>query len=122
LSVEHTLGDLVQWYGERGATYFLQEELPYDANLRFGLDGHAGYRVGANVTSHHAVGLGIYDLFLGAAVSVPSAVVAPAALASNFSNLVTVHLHGNGSQRHVFNDQGEASGSQNKISYLCQPS
>ena len=31
LAVEHTLGDLTQWHGERGATYFYQSEMPYDA-------------------------------------------------------------------------------------------
>jgi hypothetical protein len=28
--VEHTLGDLLDWQGERGRTYFYQSELPYD--------------------------------------------------------------------------------------------
>ena len=31
LAVEHTLGDLTRWHGERGATYFYQSEMPYDA-------------------------------------------------------------------------------------------
>lgn len=30
LFVEHTLGDLTQWYGNDGEVYFYQSELPYD--------------------------------------------------------------------------------------------
>ena len=30
---EHSLGDLVQWNGDNGETYFYQSELPYDCLL-----------------------------------------------------------------------------------------
>lgn len=30
LMSEHTLGDLVQWNGNMGETYFFQSEMPYD--------------------------------------------------------------------------------------------
>jgi len=32
LAVEHTLGNLVEWYGENGDVYFYQSELPYDVD------------------------------------------------------------------------------------------
>jgi hypothetical protein len=30
LMVEHTLGNMVQWFGEHGTVWFYQSELPYD--------------------------------------------------------------------------------------------
>lgn len=55
LAVEHTLGDLTQWSGEAGETYFYQSELPYDVTQQnFGAPGYVGYRVNSTVTSHKA--------------------------------------------------------------------
>lgn len=47
---EHSLGDLVQWNGEAGVTYFYQSELPYDVTQTNYADaGFHAYKVGANV-------------------------------------------------------------------------
>mmetsp|Transcript_91663 Transcript_91663/g.258289 ORF Transcript_91663/g.258289 Transcript_91663/m.258289 type:complete len:407 (-) Transcript_91663:570-1790(-) len=49
LAVEHTLGDLVQWSGNRGRTFFYQSELPYDVTQAYGDAGYVGYRVNDSV-------------------------------------------------------------------------
>ena len=57
MQVEHTLGDLTQWHGERGQTYFYQSEMPYDATqASYGDKGYVGYRVAASVAEHDAWG------------------------------------------------------------------
>ena len=46
LAVEHTVGDLVVWRGDRGRTWFYQSELPYDVDqATFGDLNFTGYRV-----------------------------------------------------------------------------
>jgi len=59
LKVEHVYKDHVNWKGENGQMFFLQEELPYQY-LAFGSDGNVGYRVADNVQQHTAYGLGVY--------------------------------------------------------------
>merc|ERR1719203_2162327 len=50
LMVEHTLNDLTQWNGQRGATYFYQSEMPYDVTqANYGDKGYVGYRVADSV-------------------------------------------------------------------------
>jgi hypothetical protein len=36
LACEHTLGNLLEWNGENGRTYFYQSEFPYDVNQSYG--------------------------------------------------------------------------------------
>lgn len=120
LAVEHTLEDLVLWEGDGGGTYFYQSELPYDADQQqFGDKGFAGYRVGENVTSHEAHGLGVYHFFRDYHVTVESGIVAPAA--AKIVSPLSVYLNGNGVMKHVVNEIGdetsEASG--NQVEYVC---
>lgn len=61
LAVEHTLEDNVIWDGDNGETYFFQAEIMYDY-LEDVWD-HDCYKIGANVTSHFATGLGCYSFF-----------------------------------------------------------
>ena len=54
LAAEHTLGNLVDWKGNDGQTYFYQSEFPLHAN--YGDLGYDSYNVGDGVTSHDAYG------------------------------------------------------------------
>lgn len=49
LASEHTLGNLLEWNGEKGRTYFYQSELPYDVDQSYGDAGFVGYKVGDHV-------------------------------------------------------------------------
>ncbi|MFC4048036.1 coagulation factor 5/8 type domain-containing protein, partial [Dactylosporangium siamense] len=69
LFVEHYQQYQTIWNGNGGRTYFYQNEIPYDVPNQAswssggGAQGWAAYKVGANVTSHEAWGLGSYCFF-----------------------------------------------------------
>nr|WP_042192985.1 RICIN domain-containing protein [Kibdelosporangium sp. MJ126-NF4] len=68
LFVEHYQQYNVIWNGQGGRTYFFQNELPYDPPsqgeyMNGSTRGWAAYKVGDNVTSHEAWGLGSYVFF-----------------------------------------------------------
>lgn len=72
LFAEHYQEYEVLWLGERGRTYFFQNEPPYDApnqatwSSQDGkVDGYAAFKVGNNVKEHHSIGLGSYAVFTG---------------------------------------------------------
>jgi hypothetical protein len=109
LAVEHTLGDLVQWNGDRGRTVFFQAELPYDVTGDYGDEGYTGYRVGANVTDHAAWGAGVYHFFRDHPVTVQSAIVAPKRPTVRFVSPLAVYLAGQGTVTHVLGDKGPAT-------------
>jgi len=109
LMVEHTIEDLVQWNGERGATYFMQSELPYDVDTSFGTNGYTGYRVADDVKEHTAYGIGIYHFFRDYKVTVESAISVPSSLMPNFYSPLTVYLNGLGAVNHVINEYGAAA-------------
>ena len=114
-AVEHTLGDLMQWYGERGRSYFYQSELPYDVTqANFGDRGFVGYRVDAAVTQHDAWGTGVYHYFRDHKVTVASGIAAPAALVPRFHSPLTVCLNGSGTIQHIINDYGGQTDIDNK--------
>lgn len=59
------------WNGERGSTYFYQNEKCYDPFTQSDwmshddtVNGYAAYKVSDNVKEHYAVGLGIYNVFI----------------------------------------------------------
>lgn len=59
------------WNGERGSTYFYQNEKCYDPFTQADwmshdgtVNGYAAYKVDDNVKDHYAVGLGIYNVFI----------------------------------------------------------
>ena len=56
LAVEHTLGDMVVWNGERGKVYFYQSEYPYDADTSY--DSHVSFRVNSKVQEHEVIFFG----------------------------------------------------------------
>ena len=100
----------MRWLGERGATYFVQMELPYDANSTFAANGYVGYRVEANVADHDAYGVGVYHFFRDYVVTVPNVIVAPPQLEHRFVAPLAVYLTGKGTALHVINDKGNWTG------------
>jgi len=72
LFVEHFQEYEVLWLGERGRTFFFQNEPPYDApnqkswsSQNGQVDGYAAFKVANSVKEHHAIGLGSYAVFTG---------------------------------------------------------
>ena len=150
LAVEHSLGDLTVWRGDRGQTYFYQSELPYDVSPDTWPSSLAGYRVDEGVTSHTGVGVGVYHFFRDYHVTVDSGIVAPIANTSSKNNKFSsnnnkdggisssssssssssgvsfvsplgVYLSGNGVMNHVINDQGDSTGpDSNQAAWVCE--
>ncbi|WP_370969137.1 chitobiase/beta-hexosaminidase C-terminal domain-containing protein [Amycolatopsis sp. cg9] len=113
LFVEHYQKYQVIWNGQGGKTIFFQNEMPYDVpnqaswNAPSGVAGYAAYKVGANVTSHEAWGLGSYCFFdTNPAVSSYHAFEVPNTSGVKFHNLLTVSLNYRGTITHVINDAG----------------
>ncbi|MDL2264995.1 hypothetical protein LJC43_01230 [Parabacteroides sp. OttesenSCG-928-G21] len=72
LFAEHYQEYEVLWLGERGRTYFLQNEPPYDpptqpewSSQGGRVDGYAAYKVANTVKEHHSIGFGSYAVFTG---------------------------------------------------------
>ncbi|MEU4247737.1 chitobiase/beta-hexosaminidase C-terminal domain-containing protein [Amycolatopsis sp. NPDC026612] len=113
LFVEHYQKYQVIWNGQGGKTIFFQNEMPYDVpnqaswNAPSGVAGYAAYKVGANVTSHEAWGLGSYCFFdTNPAVSSYHAFEVPNNAGVRFHSLLTVSLNYRGTITHVINDTG----------------
>ncbi|WP_439384077.1 chitobiase/beta-hexosaminidase C-terminal domain-containing protein [Amycolatopsis lexingtonensis] len=113
LFVEHYQKYQVIWNGQGGRTIFFQNEMPYDVpnqaswNAPSGVAGYAAYKVGANVTSHEAWGLGSYCFFdTNPAVSSYHAFEVPNTSGVKFHSLLTVSLNYRGTITHVINDTG----------------
>ncbi|KDN20382.1 chitobiase/beta-hexosaminidase C-terminal domain-containing protein [Amycolatopsis rifamycinica] len=113
LFVEHYQKYQVIWNGQGGRTIFFQNEMPYDVpnqaswNAPSGVAGYAAYKVGANVTTHEAWGLGSYCFFdTNPAVSSYHAFEVPNTSGVRFHSLLTVSLNYRGTITHVINDTG----------------
>ncbi len=72
LFAEHYQEYEVLWLGERGRTYFFQNEPPYDPPTQADwrsqggrIDGYAAFKVANTVKEHHSIGLGSYAVFTG---------------------------------------------------------
>jgi ricin-type beta-trefoil lectin protein len=124
LFVEHFQQYNVIWNGNGGRTYFFQNELPYDppnqaSYMNGATRGWAAYKVGANVTSHEAWGLGSYCFF-----SSNSSVVAdrsfevPSNPNVKLHDMVTVSLGGTGTIAHIVNNTGGPSNSGSNVANL----
>ncbi|HEU4994944.1 MAG TPA: coagulation factor 5/8 type domain-containing protein [Gemmatimonadaceae bacterium] len=118
LFVEHYQQYQVQWSGNRGRTYFFQNEMPYDVpdQVEWMADGgrtrgFAAYQVDVAVSSHEAWGLGSYCFFnKNPGVVADRAFEAPVSPNVRFRNMVTVSLGGGkGTIAHVINDAGPAA-------------
>ncbi|MFI7120004.1 chitobiase/beta-hexosaminidase C-terminal domain-containing protein [Amycolatopsis sp. NPDC049868] len=113
LFVEHYQKYQVIWNGQNGRTIFFQNEIPYDVPDQAGwkspngLNGFAAYKVGDNVTTHEAWGLGSYCFFNdNPSVNLYHAFEVPNRSGVRFHNLVTVSLNYKGTITHVINDAG----------------
>jgi len=116
LFVEHFQKYQTLWNGERGRTFFYQNELPYDppsqaAYMADGTRGWAAYKVADHVRDHHAVGLGIYANFtVDPRIVLESAVEAPRKPGVRFENVTTISLGGGkGTIAHLVNEAGAAA-------------
>ena len=72
LFVEHYQEYEVLWLGERGRTFFFQNEPPYDTPNQASwssqggrVDGYAAFKVANSVKEHHTIGMGSYAVFTG---------------------------------------------------------
>jgi hypothetical protein len=114
LFVEHAQKHQTVWEGERGRVYFYQSEMPYDPPSQDAWrsptgDGYASYKIGDNVKTHEAWGLGVYHVFFKAPVVAANAIETPEAPGINLHHLLTFRLGGGkpGSGiRNVVNNQG----------------
>jgi hypothetical protein len=115
LFVEHYQKHQTVWNGERGRTYFYQNEMPYDPPdqaswMNGDTQGYAAYKVGDNVKDHEAWGLGSYCFFsTNPDVAAEHSFEAPDTSGVRFHDMVTVSLGGTGTIHHVINSTGGPS-------------
>ncbi|MYW97823.1 hypothetical protein G3I59_46245 [Amycolatopsis rubida] len=116
LFVEHYQKFQVVWNGQDGKTIFFQNEMPYDVpdqgswNSAPGTAGYAAYKVGPDVKSHEAWGLGSYCFFdTNPAVSSYHAFEVPDNGGVKLHSLLTVSLNHRGTITHVVNDTGDVT-------------
>jgi hypothetical protein len=113
LFVEHYQKYEVQWNGNGGRTYFLQNEQPYDppSNAAWRSDGtgYSAYKVANSVTSHEAWGLGSYCYFsANPQVHSANGFEAPANGGVKLHDIFTISL-ASGTIDHVVNNIGTAA-------------
>ncbi|WP_030743463.1 RICIN domain-containing protein [Streptomyces sp. NRRL S-31] len=124
LFVEHFQKYQTVWNGERGRTYFFQNEMPYDppnqaAWMNGSTRGYAAYKVADTVTAHQAYGLGSYCYFnADPGVVAQRAIEAPDRPGVRFTSMVTVSLGGTGTISHVINNTGGPSNSGSNVADL----
>ena len=124
LFVEHYQQYQTIWNGERGRTYFYQNELPYDppnqaAWMNGSTRGFAAYKVNDAVNTHEAWGLGSYAYFnVNPAVVEERSFEVPAKAGVRFHSMVTVSLGGVGTINHVINNTGAAANSGHQVTNL----
>ncbi len=116
LFVEHFRRYNTVWNGERGRTYFYQNELPYDppnqAAYMAGTTRGWGADKGADtVDDHQAIGMGCYANFTAdPSIVLESAIEAPKKPGVRFASITTISLGGGkGTIAHIVNDAGEAA-------------
>jgi hypothetical protein len=114
LAVEHFQQYQTLWNGNGGQVYFYQSEMPYDPPnqsswMNGTSNGYASYKVASSVTSHTALGLGVYCAFRQP-VAADDAFEAPTASEVALHHLVTVWLDGAAGSaiNHVLNGTGSS--------------
>jgi hypothetical protein len=110
LFVEHYQKYEVQWNGNGGRTYFLQNEQPYDppSNAAWRSDGtgYSAYKVANSVTSHEAWGMGSYCYFnVNPAVHSANGFEVPVNGGVKLHDIFTISLS-SGTIDHVVNSTG----------------
>ncbi|MGW4465826.1 discoidin domain-containing protein [Micromonospora sp. NPDC004704] len=112
LFVEHYQKYQTIWNGERGRTYFYQNEFPYDppnqaAWMNGSTRGYAAYKVADAVNTHEAWGLGSYSFFnVDPSVVAERSFEVPNKSGVRFRNMVSVSLGGVGTINRVINNTG----------------
>lgn len=116
LFVEHFQNYQTLWNGERGRTYFYQNEIPYDppsqaAWMAGKTRGWAAYKVADHVNQHEATGLGIYCNFVAdPSIVLESAIEVPRKPGVKISSVTTISLgQDKGTIAHLVNDAGPAA-------------
>ncbi|CAA9507823.1 MAG: GH55 [uncultured Sphingomonadaceae bacterium] len=116
LFVEHFQKYQTLWNGERGRTFFYQNELPYDppsqaAWMAGRTRGWAAYKVADHVREHHAIGMGVYaNLTADPSIVLESGVEGPRRPGVRFEHVTTVSLGGGkGTIAHLVNEAGAAA-------------
>jgi hypothetical protein len=99
LFVEHAQGYQTRWNGERGRVFFYQSEMPYDPPSQEAWtsptgSGYASYKIGDQVKTHQAWGLGVYHVFKKAVVIADHAIEVPAGPGIELNHLFTFRLGG----------------------------
>ena len=136
LFCEHFQEYDIIWRGERGSTYFLQNEKCYDPQDQDAWMSHDGtkkgfaaYKVTDNVQEHYAVAMGIYDVFIntnGASIYLDNAIEVPNKPGVLIENAVIVEIaNGSGPKvgiNHVINNTtaGIRTGAGNNGGYALQ--
>jgi hypothetical protein len=124
LFVEHFQKYQVTWNGERGRTYFFQNEMPYEmpnqaAWMNGTTRGYAAYKVADSVNDHQAWGVGSYCVFtLDQSVVGERGFEVPVKPGIRFTDLVTVSLGGQGTINHIINNLGGTAQKGAEIQYL----
>ncbi|GAB2565558.1 hypothetical protein Aab01nite_47320 [Paractinoplanes abujensis] len=124
LFVEHYQQYQTIWNGERGRTYFYQNEMPYDppnqaAWMNGSTRGWAAYKVADAVNSHEAYGLGSYCFFnVNPSVVAQRAFEVPAKPGVRFRDMVTVSLGGTGTIVNVINNTGQTVNSGHQVTSI----
>ena len=122
VAVEHTLGNMLQWYGNHGQTWFYQSEFPYDVKAEtWGHFNYTSYMVGANVTDHSANGVGAYSFFRDSAVTANMGFSVPDTPGVSVTNALSLWLWGNFDSKiaSVVNDIGEAASHNHTSTFVC---
>lgn len=88
------------WNGEQGRVYMYQSEMPYDPTApelwkHGNTYGYASYKVADDVKTHHAWGVGIYNVFFDAPIIVDQAIETPVAIEDSIYHKVIFWLNGN---------------------------
>lgn len=115
LFTEHFQEYEVLWIGERGRTYFFQNEPPYDAPNQLAwssqngrVDGYAAFKVANTVKEHHSIGMGSYAVFTGTdgKVNKKNGFEAPNTPNVHLEKMCTTRFAGPGNIQNVINGTG----------------
>jgi hypothetical protein len=128
LFTEHFQEYEVLWLGERGRTFFFQNEPPYDApnqeswsSQEGKVHGFAAFKVANTVKNHHSIGMGSYAVFTGTdgKVNKRNGFEIPNTPNVKLEKMVTTRFSGPGNIQSVINGIGGSTdiGAKRVVSY-----
>ncbi len=115
LFAEHYQEYEVLWLGERGRTFFFQNEPPYDppnqeawSSQDGRVEGYASFKVGNFINEHHSKGFGSYAVFTGTDgnVNKRNAFEVPNNPKVKIEKMCTTRFSGSGNISNVVNQTG----------------